>query len=164
MEKFYVSYISTVSVSDKIFGKKYENQAKLKKTRKLWYLLSPKFRPLFLNINFWRGGRALDRIPIQLWDFLSIYFPNFLWSYVLKFGTFRTRRNYSALLLLYDIKCQVVLWQSGNFWGKSHTTFIILNIELPFACDESKLHRNTVNFQNILPPIVTFPKFWFGSL
>ena len=30
MEKFYVSYISTVS--DKIFGKKYENQAKLKKT------------------------------------------------------------------------------------------------------------------------------------
>ena len=32
MEKFYVSYISTVSVSDKIFGKKYENQAKLKKS------------------------------------------------------------------------------------------------------------------------------------
>ena len=116
MEKFYVSYISTVSVSDKIFGKKYENQAKLKKTRKLWYLLSPKFRPLFLKINFWRGGRALDRIPIQLWDFLSIYFPNFLWSYVLKFGTFRTRRNY-IVLYFYSTILSV-----KSFCGKAATS------------------------------------------
>ena len=38
---------------DKVFDKQKKNQAKLSKTKNIWYLLLRKFGPLLPKINFW---------------------------------------------------------------------------------------------------------------
>ena len=54
------------------FAKSKKIQAKLDKTRKLWYLLLHKFLPLLSKINFWSRDLTLPCVSTQFWDFLSL--------------------------------------------------------------------------------------------
>ena len=47
----------------------------------------------------------------------------------------------------------------ANSWSDVYMKFLILDLKFPLACSESKLHRNTVNYQNIFWPILVTEQY-----
>ena len=105
---------------------KLRKSAKLDKTRKLWYLLSRKFWPLFPKTKFQRvDWRIVCLFTHPIWRFFL--FPN-------------------LLIFLYLL----ILKSLGNSWANLYTEFTILDIKYRFSSGELNFHRSTLNYKDIM--------------